>query len=155
MAAVVAEPDTSRIVSAKLELIHSLYSDWERGDFSAVEWADPDIEFVVADGPSAGSWTGLAGMIEAWREFLSAWHHFQSRVEEYRELDDERVLALVHFTGRGKASGLEASLWTTTKGGANLFHVRDGKVTRLVIYFERDKALADLDLSSEDDSSRP
>jgi hypothetical protein len=31
-------------------------------------------------------------------------------------------------------------------GGANLFHIRDSKVIRLVIYFDRDRALADLDL---------
>jgi hypothetical protein len=35
-----------------------------------------------------------------------------------------------------------------------MFHVRGGKVTRLVIYFERDNAFADLDLPSEGDSSR-
>jgi ketosteroid isomerase-like protein len=140
-------------VSANLELVRSLYEDWERGDFRSAEWADPEIEFAIADGPSVGSWTGLAEMVEGWRDFLSAWDHFQSRVEEFRELDDERVLALVHFTGRGKASGLEASQWTTTKGGVNLFHVRGGKVARLVIYFDRDRALADLDLPSETRSS--
>jgi len=30
--------------------------------------------------------------------------------------------------------------------GAALFHIRNGRVTRLVIYLERDQALADLDL---------
>jgi ketosteroid isomerase-like protein len=146
--------DTSLIVSAKLELVRSLYGDWERGDFRSAEWADPDIEFVIADGPSVGSWTGLAGMVEGWRDVLSAWDHFQAQVDEYRELDDERVLVLVHFSGRGKTSGLEASQWTTTKGGVNLFHVRGGKVTKLVIYFDRERALADLGLPSEAGSPR-
>jgi hypothetical protein len=43
-------------VSSNLELMRSIYSAWERGDFGAVEWADPDIEFVVADGPDADRW---------------------------------------------------------------------------------------------------
>ena len=134
-------------MSEKLELVRSLYADWEQGYFRSVDWAHPEIEFVIADGPSVGTWTGVVGMAEGWRDVLTAWDHFQAQVDEYRELDDERVLVLVHFKGRGKSSGLEASQWTTTKGGVNLFHVRGGKVTRLVIYFDRERALADLGLA--------
>jgi hypothetical protein len=50
--------------------------------------------------------------------------------EEYRELDAERVLVLLHFSGRGKTSGLELEPIQTKI--AHLFHVCGGKVTSLV-----------------------
>ena len=54
--------------------------------------------------------------------------------DEYRELDDERVLVLVHWSGRGKTSGLELAQMRAK--GASLFHIRGGKVTRLVLYLD-------------------
>jgi ketosteroid isomerase-like protein len=138
---------------ANLDLVRSIYADWERGDYSSIaEWAHPDIEFVVADGPEPGSWMGLTGMTEAGRDFLSAWEEYRTEVDEYRELDDERVLVLLRRRGRGKTSGLE--LGQMTAKGAGLFHVRGGKVTRLVNYFDRERALAELGLPSEVDRSR-
>ena len=37
-------------------------------------------------------------------------------------------------------------LANVTQRGANVFHVRDDKVTPLMVYFNRERALADLDL---------
>jgi ketosteroid isomerase-like protein len=135
------------MASANLDLVRSIHAAWERGDYSSVEWAHPEIEFVIADGPSPGSWTGLAGMEEGWRDFLSAWEELRIEVDEYRELDGERILVLVHFSARGKTSGLE--LEQMKAKGAELFHVRGGKVTRAVAYWDRERALADLGLPPE------
>jgi ketosteroid isomerase-like protein len=136
-----------------LEFVRSLFADWERGDFSSSEWAHPEIEYVHADGPAPGNWKGLAGLAEGWRVWLSAWEELRSEVEEYRELDEERVLVLYTFSGRGKTSGLD--LGQLGAKGSLLFHVREGKVTRLVMYLNRERALADVGLTSETEAPRP
>jgi ketosteroid isomerase-like protein len=140
------------MASPNVELVRSIFAAWARGDYSSVEWADPEIEFVVADGPAPGSWTGLAGMAEGVRSWLSAWEEWHFEVDEFRELDRERVLVLDHYGGRGKTSGLEVGEMRAQ--GAHVFHVQDGKVTRHVHYFDRERALADVGLAPEAGSPR-
>ena len=131
-----------------VELARSIFAAWERGDYSSAEWAHPEIEFVAADGPTPGRWTGLAAMAEAWREALSAFEDLRAEADEYRALDDERVLVLMHFSGRGKTSGVELGQMSTE--GASLFHISGGKVTKLVLYWDGARALADLGLLDQD-----
>jgi ketosteroid isomerase-like protein len=130
-----------------VELVRSIVDGWERGDFSSDEWGHPEIEFVIVDGPSPGNWKGVVGMAEAWRDVLSAWDEWPSEHEEYRPLGDGCVLVLWRFRARGKTSGLEASEVRAT--GAAVFTIRSGKVIRLVHYFDRDHARADLGLIGE------
>ena len=127
-----------------LALVRSIVTAWERGDYSSAEWANPEIEFVFVGGPSPDGWRGLTGMAEGFRDFLSAWEEWRTGVDEYRELDDERVLVLTHNSARGKTSGMDVGRLRTET--ASVFHVRDGKVTKLVNYFDRDRAFADLGL---------
>jgi ketosteroid isomerase-like protein len=93
----------------------------------------------------------MAGMAEGTREWLSAWEDFRVEAEEYRELDGERVLVHVNRRGRGKTSGLELGELQTR--AATLFHVHDGKVIRLVVYWDRKRTLADLGLAPEASST--
>ena len=127
------------MVSKNLALVRSIFTGWERGDYTSTGWVDPDIEFVFADGPDPGSWSGLAATVEVWREFLSAWEGHRSEAMEFREIDSERVCALLHISARGTTSGVE-----TGQRAASVFTLRSGKVTRLAIYWDSDNALADL-----------
>jgi ketosteroid isomerase-like protein len=130
--------------SANVNLVRSIFAAWARGDFSSTDWAQPEIEYVRADGPAPGSWTGLAGMADGFRDFVNAWEGWRVEADDYRELDGERILVLVHYGGRGRTSGLELGQIGTN--AAVLFYVHGGKVARLVIYADRARALADLGL---------
>ncbi len=132
-------------MSENLDLARSIYAAWGRGDYSSVEWAHPGIEVVVAAGPTAGHWTGLAGLAEGFGDFLSAWEDHRGGPEAVRELDHERVLALARVSARGKSSGLD--LEEMHAKGASVFSFGGGEVTRLVCYFDRDRALTDLGLA--------
>jgi ketosteroid isomerase-like protein len=130
-----------------MQLVRGLYEAWERGDFSSADWADPMIEYVIVDGPSPGHWQGLAGLRDAWREQANAWEDFGAEPDEFREIDDDRVLVITSRRGRGKTSGLEIA----NVGGksANVFVIRDGRVASIVTYWDRERALADLGLAPE------
>src|SRR6478752_397474 len=123
-------------MSENLDLVRSIYAAWERGDYSSADWADPAIEYVIADGPAPGNWKGLAGMAEGARANVETWEHLQFEPSEYRALDSERVLVLHNYRGRGKTSG--ADLGSMRAEGAQLFYVRDHRVIRLVHYWGRD-----------------
>jgi ketosteroid isomerase-like protein len=130
-------------MSENLDLVRSIYARLDRGDWST-EWADPAIEWVRADGPELGTWTGREQVVEAVRSLESAWADYRRQVEEYRELDDERVLVVHRRSGRFTASGIEVAEFAGR--GAAVWHIRDGKVTRVVGYWDCDRAFADLGL---------
>jgi ketosteroid isomerase-like protein len=140
------------VPSVNVDVVLSIYAAWEQGDYGSTEWADPDIEWVRADGPDPGSWTGVVGLATAWRDFLSAWEDYRIEVEAYRELGRDRVLVLTKRSGRGKTSGLD--IGREAARGATVWHLRDGKVTRQVTYWDRDHALADLGLTAESGFTR-
>jgi len=131
-------------MSENLDLVRSIYADWERGDFSSAEWAHHDIEFVFADGPEAGSSRGIPAMRETWGAAVLAWEKIRVVVDGYRELDPERVLLLCHSAGRGRSSGLQ--LGEIEQSEAILFTIRREKVVRLALYWDSDRAFADLGL---------
>jgi ketosteroid isomerase-like protein len=134
--------------SANVDLVRSIYAAWERGDFSAADWAHPEIEFSFADGPEPGRWIGLEEMSVRYGDWLRGWKDFRAVPEEYLVVDDNRIVVFVLNSGRGRTSGVELE----QRSVANSFEIRSGKVTRLVVYWDRERALADAGPASEGDS---
>ena len=98
---------------------------------------------------------GLAGVyhdpsdpnprLHAW---LSEWEHWRAVAEDYLEVDDH-VIVLASYRGRGKGSGVEIH-----QEGAHVFTLRDGKVVRLEIFANREKAIASVEPSASSSERR-
>src|SRR5436305_1555079 len=129
-------------MSENVDLVRSIFADWERGEFGSAAWASYDVEFTIAEGPARGTSTGKAAMAEAWRDFLHRWVDFRAAADDYRELDDQRVLVLSSLTGRGRSGTLDVGEMRAQ--GAHLFQIEHGEVVRLVVYGDRERALSDL-----------
>jgi len=131
-------------VSENLDLVRSIFADWERGDWGQSDnWMDPQMELVFADGPEPQTFTGRDQIRSGSREFLRAWSGYTVVADEYRELSAGRILVLTHATGLGRASGVVLS---NSDQGATVVDVAGGKVTKIDMYFDRDHAFADLGL---------
>jgi ketosteroid isomerase-like protein len=128
-------------MSENLDLVRSIYAAIGHGDFGSADWANPEIEYVRADGFEPDTLIGRDGMVAAMRSLFGALEDFRIEADAYRELDAERVLVLTNASARGKASGLPVD-----QKGAELFEIQAGKVTRIVTYIDRANALADLGL---------
>jgi len=140
------EPVSNRGVTSNLDLVRSIVARWERGDFGSVGWADAQIEFVIADGPQPTSMRGLRATLEHWRGLRSKWKGHRLAGEGHRELDSEHVLVLLRAGTGGDTPGATEPGRTMGRG-AVVFSLRAGRVTRLVAYLDRDRALAELGLT--------
>jgi ketosteroid isomerase-like protein len=139
------------VAVANLELVRDIYSGWSRGEFDRIDWADPAIEFAYTGGPEPGRWSGLAGMSAGWREWLRDWVDFRAAPVAYVVIDRERILVLVHNTGRGRTSGLELE----QRSAGNLFEIHAGRVRRLVVYLDIERAYSDLGIEPQPGAADP
>jgi ketosteroid isomerase-like protein len=124
-----------------VELVRVIFERWKRGEYSATDWADPNIEFVMAT-PGGGSWRGVEAMQSSWRDFLHAWQDFRGLAERIIDVGDH-VLVYTEFGGSGRGSGVPIR----GMRGAALFTVEDGRVVKLALFTDRDEALEAAGLS--------
>jgi hypothetical protein len=131
------------MTSANLELVRSIYTSWERGEHRY--WADPQIQYVTVGVSDSGPRHG-AHAVATFRGWLSAEIDWKATDHNYLELDRERVLVPYRLGSRGRGRG--SSRGPARMEGATLFELRGHRVTRIVQYFDRDLAFAELGLGS-------
>jgi ketosteroid isomerase-like protein len=122
-----------------VEAVRRIHDAWSQGDFSSVDWADPEIVCRTPEGLlRQGVHRGVEAMSREWRGWLHTFEDFRSTPLEYYDAGDQ-VVTINRFSGRGKASGVPLS----EISGAARFVLRDGKVVEFEIYTDPKLALRD------------
>ena len=114
---------------------------WEE----SVELMDPDVVWHDApDLPGAQRYQGREGVLTQWRGMAEALEDFTVEVERFFDAGDQVVVFLTS-RGRGRISGIEVS-----RKLAQVATVRNGRVTEIVGFDDRAKALESVGLSEQD-----
>ena len=117
-----------------VELVRRVYEGWARGNFSDTDAFDPEIEFEMVDWPHQTRVKGIQQMSDTWRSTLGAFDAFRAVPLEYLDCGNN-VLVINQIEASGKESGAEVSAETAT-----VWTVEDGRVVRLALYWDMDKA---------------
>ena len=121
---------------ADIALLNRMLEQWGRGEFWDAEPYADDVVFIRS-GPDGGEYHGLEGLGAAWRDFLAAWEGFRIHTERVVAGDPGVYVLLIRLLARGKGSGV-----TTDAEVANVVTMRDGRIARLEMHWDRDAALA-------------
>lgn len=123
---------------ANVEALRRGYEALNRGDLSEVRaLLHPKIEWEEGPGAPEG---GIHQGREAFENFLRTWlESFQDfRIEPEQIIEDEnRLIAVVHQSGTGRASGIQVEARI-----AHVWTVREGRAVRWQSFGSREDALA-------------
>ncbi len=127
-----------------VEIVRRLYAHWERGAFPE-DFYDAEVEHlrIAMEAPDVeGQWRGLDGLRASMIEYFDAFTDLRIEAEQIVDLGGDRVLVLSRQTARGRTSGVP-----TDHEVGDLFTLQDGKIVRVVTYWDRDAALEAAGLS--------
>jgi ketosteroid isomerase-like protein len=117
-------------------LLEGILEEWGRGEFwNGAPYAD-DVVFVRA-GPDGGEYHGIEGLTAAWRDFLAAWEDFRITTDRVMAGEAGVYVLLIRLNARGKGSGVSIDAEV-----ANVVRMRDGRIARLEMFWDREAALA-------------
>jgi ketosteroid isomerase-like protein len=108
-----------------------------------MEWAGPTSSL---GSPASTRTTGIP--IRDCAPGSTGREHWRAEADDYLELGNH-VVVLASYHGRGKGSGVEIY-----QQGAHVFELRDGKVVRLEIFANREKAIESVHSARSDERDR-
>ena len=127
------------MAQADVETLRQGYEALNRGDLSGVlELLDVDIEWHEPDpSPEAGTHQGRDSFERFFRSWIESFEDFRIEPEQVVERD-QRLIAVVRQTGRGRSSGVEISARL-----AHVWTVVDGRAVRWESVADPEQALRD------------
>jgi ketosteroid isomerase-like protein len=132
------------LVRRAFEVFNRTYAAGTPDLSELLDFLDPDIEWVPIMAILEGTtYHGHEGMRQWIEEVKRDWVAFEPRPEEFRDLGDDRILAL----GAWRAQGRGGDALLDIPQAAWLIQIRNGKIVRLQTFTERKKALEAAGLS--------
>ena len=126
-----------------VELLRRFYESFNQRDLDAVlELCTSDVEVYkdpeVVEMVAAATPRGQERVAQYLRGWLESWSAYHVRPEEFVQSGDD-VAALVHLRARGKGSQFDIE-----EEMADVFALREGRISRLRLYVRRGEALDSL-----------
>jgi ketosteroid isomerase-like protein len=95
----------------------------------------PDMEITFQPRVDAQTFSGIDGLTEGWREWLSAWSSYHAELEDFVDAGDN-VVMLVRLRGETRHDNV-----VIEQPAAVVYTLEDGKVVRLAFHLDRRQAL--------------
>ena len=116
-----------------VEIVRRLFDSYRRDDpAEALACLAPDVVYQVGQEVPARGRDEVRAMWERW---ASSWEEIETIPEEFIEAGDHVIVA-VHYSGRGRGSGIEFDARTF-----DVYTLRDGLCVRKLEFNERSDAL--------------
>ena len=116
-----------------VEIVRTAIEAWGAGDMdSFCASLDPDMVWNPVEEVASQGHAAVLATLARWR---GEWDEYEQTAEEFVDIGD-RVLATVHFQGRGRGSGIDID-----QRFYEVYTVRTGKIVRMDEYTSRAEAL--------------
>jgi ketosteroid isomerase-like protein len=117
-----------------VELVRRAWEAWIRGDTDALlDYCDTAVEWGTTERwPEDDVYYGHEGVRRFLQQWRASWEHYETGVEEFIDLDDDRVLVLCWQRGFGPDSHVPVQMdW------AQITTLKRGLLVRLEAYSDR------------------
>jgi uncharacterized protein len=118
-----------------VEIVRRHMAAYISGDYeTALAAYSPDVECDASVRPEGQVYRGRDGVVEAFRVWRGTWESWKGEVEEIIDAG-ERVLMVLHESGRGKGSGVEVEQRTFF-----VYTLRDNMIVSATVLVDEDQA---------------